>query len=346
MSRYLEYARNDLDHGRPTKLVEAPKPWAPVCIAGPEEKFRSYLTNGNYRGNSYTCLGGRFAAGQVSNLAYTSIMTIGPGAYYFNTALPHFTGPEGIQDSIVARIQCFLAGTIVICFIFASLINPGIVPRYEEIPKELDRHKDPRGQPYARYLLINNITVKQKFCSTCNIYRPPRSKHCAFCDNCVLRFDHHCTWLGNCVGLHNYRFFVCLIYSATLFLMMAIYVTSSIFNHMADSRHSDKCGLVAWIITMPEEPALIVLLLYCLFLLVAVLLLSIYHTVISCQNLTTNEHVKNYYKENPFDFGWKNNVRQIYLHPEKVLPVGKDIVECGYTPFGSINSECLSYDDL
>ncbi|XP_078162744.1 protein S-acyltransferase 10-like isoform X2 [Carex rostrata] len=41
-------------------------------------------------------------------------------------------------------------------------------------------------------------------CPYCNIYQPPRSKHCHECDKCVLQFDHHCVWLGTCIGLKNH----------------------------------------------------------------------------------------------------------------------------------------------
>jgi len=85
-------------------------------------------------------------------------------------------------------------------------------------------------------------------------------------------------------------------------------------------------------------------LLYCLFLVVAVLLLSVYHTVISMQNLTTNEHVKNYYKDNPFDFGGLRNCRQIYCHPELVLAEGSDLVEADYDMHPSY-SEGGSFDE-
>jgi hypothetical protein len=39
-------------------------------------------------------------------------------------------------------------------------------------------------------LLIVILTCR--YCSTCNIWRPPRASHCTTCGFCFQRFDHHC----------------------------------------------------------------------------------------------------------------------------------------------------------
>jgi len=231
-----------------------------------------------------------------------------------------------------------------------SFLSSGIIcesrhmPRNSHPPHEMKQYQSMQGQSYHRFLRINGYTIKQKFCSTCLIFRPPRSKHCSFCDNCVLRFDHHCQWLGNCVGLHNYRYFVCLIYSSTIFLIEAIAVVIIIFQEIASRQYGPSVGFIDSLILVWEQPKLVAFLLYCIFLMCAVLLLSIYHTVISMQNLTTNEHVKEYYRENPFDHGGFLNLRQVYLHPELVLAEGDDIIETDVVPFGSY-TDGRSFDE-
>ncbi|EKX40826.1 hypothetical protein GUITHDRAFT_75233, partial [Guillardia theta CCMP2712] len=43
-----------------------------------------------------------------------------------------------------------------------------------------------------------------RYCSTCNVARPLRSKHCSnMCKRCVPRMDHHCPWLNQCVSLSS-----------------------------------------------------------------------------------------------------------------------------------------------
>jgi palmitoyltransferase ZDHHC9/14/18 len=126
--------------------------------------------------------------------------------------------------------------------------------------------------------------------------------------------------------------------------MQCIWVVCHLLGEIKDT--SDGNFIMEMIDPFIEEPYLILLLMYCLILLVAVLLLSVYHSVITLQNLTTNEHVKNYYRENPFDFGPLPNCRQIYCMPELVLAVGEDRIEADYVPFTGSYSEPLSYDDV
>lgn len=39
-------------------------------------------------------------------------------------------------------------------------------------------------------LNIPNI-FKSKYCTTCNIIRPPKASHCSICDNCIEDIDQY-----------------------------------------------------------------------------------------------------------------------------------------------------------
>ncbi|GJC81325.1 palmitoyltransferase SWF1 [Colletotrichum liriopes] len=53
-------------------------------------------------------------------------------------------------------------------------------------------------------------------CSTCNLIKPPRSKHCSICKRCVAKLDHHCIFINGCVGYQNQHYFVLLLLSTAL----------------------------------------------------------------------------------------------------------------------------------
>eukprot|EP00927_Polykrikos_kofoidii_P054654 TRINITY_DN49041_c0_g1_i1.p1 TRINITY_DN49041_c0_g1~~TRINITY_DN49041_c0_g1_i1.p1 ORF type:complete len:342 (-),score=33.26 TRINITY_DN49041_c0_g1_i1:227-1252(-) len=339
MSRYLEYITTKLKPRQVRRLTKEPLRRGPLCFVGPEKDFVDYL-NEDYSGNSTLYFGGRSAVGQVwPNTTCTIACLFGLGFLYTWLVLPRYPSPVFVNCSYVLGVL------ILALFLLAAFTNPGICPRGDQIPKELKKKLDRRGYPLPRFLRINGITVQQKFCNTCLIYRPPRSKHCIQCDNCVLRFDHHCMWLGNCVGLHNYHWFVMLLYSATIYLISILHVVLYVLSVEADSEYGDNAGFVDWLVLLFKHFWLTDLIIFCFVVLLGVLLLAVYHTVISSLNLTTNEHIKEYYtRDNPFDYGPVSNCIQIYFRPERVIAKGDDEIEFDDEPFGAY-SPGLSYED-
>lgn len=130
---------------------------------------------------------------------------------------------------------------------------------------------------------------------------------------------------------------------------MSCYVVVMLFLESIHEQYANDLDVIDCMVRLWEEPGLLCFFLLDITFLVAVFLLWLYHLVIPLQNLTTNEHVKNYYRENPFDFGPLQNLSHILCHPEMVIPVqyedgSFDKFEMDYVPFGTI-SETLSFDE-
>ncbi|XP_071505691.1 palmitoyltransferase ZDHHC17-like [Diadema antillarum] len=105
---------------------------------------------------------------------------------------------------------CLSSATMFYQFYITMKRDPGIISCSQEDRKRTIIELAETGQ-----------LELERFCTTCLIKRPIRSKHCAHCDHCVARFDHHCPWVDNCVGAGNHAHFV--LYLTALIPCLSLY---------------------------------------------------------------------------------------------------------------------------
>nr|XP_040578657.1 LOW QUALITY PROTEIN: palmitoyltransferase ZDHHC8B-like [Lepeophtheirus salmonis] len=187
---------------------------------------------------------------------------------------------------MVVLYQGIVTVFVLMNFSLATFMDPGVIPRASIFE---DRDEEFRA-PLYRNIEINGITVRMKWCVTCNFYRPPRCSHCSVCNNCIEIFDHHCPWVNNCIGRRNYRYFfmflICLsIHITSIFILCLIHV---LYNR----EHLSDGAVIVSIVIMT-----IITLLF-----IPIFGLTGFHMVLVSRGRTTNEQVTGKFRSgyNPF----------------------------------------------
>lgn len=171
-------------------------------------------------------------------------------------------------------------------------------------------------------LAKRGLLTKRSFCTTCQIRKPLRSKHCQTCDRCVARFDHHCPWINNCVGNHNHRTFMIYLFAC---LVMAVSHIVLSWNYLA--REDSKASFLQVLKQgASNAPAVFWLTIFAAVSGSLIACLAALQSYQILRNLTTNEvsnsarleyfHLSGSY-QNPFDLGFVRNWKDFWQHPLK-----------------------------
>jgi palmitoyltransferase ZDHHC9/14/18 len=247
-------------------------------------------------GNCYLLLNGRVVVGPEYLIALISFSVFFICSYIlFYTVVPRLE-----QYSLISKSFYYLTYTSFVSsfvfMLFTATSDPGAI-----VPAPAGEAGPEQREP--RVVECNGVMIKQKWCSSCNFYRPLRSSHCKVTNMHIARFDHMCSFLGTGIGVQNYRWFLLSIYFITLYALLTICVSARYLKIQVELHQA----LLLKVLLGNFDIVLILLISIIIFL--AFGLLVFYHTYITSQNLTMNEQVKKVYTtKNPFDLGstWKN----------------------------------------
>ncbi|KFG58122.1 DHHC zinc finger domain-containing protein [Toxoplasma gondii RUB] len=252
------------------------------------------------------CCGNRCLAGpEPGVLLFAVFLLSAPAILLCHDVLPRLS--EGIQVKAAAGFALLLAAVFGTLFTTA-FSDPGIIPRQPR-PEEL-----PSGPSRVKFVVINGVSVPQKWCTTCCLFRPPRTKHCSTCDNCVQRFDHHCPWVSNCIGQRNYRVFFFFVFFAALYALAVVVGAGAAIIAEIHSKDLEISLESLWQ-TARDCPRLAGLFVYGVCCCIPLANLCCFNFYLILNNLTTNEDVLQLFPErNPYSLGCLTNIFYFFSH--------------------------------
>lgn len=148
-----------------------------------------------------------------------------------------------------------------------------------------------------------------RVCLKCNKFKPDRSHHCKFCDQCILKIDHHCPWVNTCIGFNNYKFFVLMILYGYISSLIFCFIYFDVIKLFLIEEKIISKSLIFFVLVY----TVLAILSVCLTLFL------IFHFWLALRNLTTYEfvteilrHQKGLNSENMFYLSKYENFKQVF----------------------------------
>ena len=250
---------------------------------------------------------------------------VGNKYYHIFISLILLILPTSIFISILVKINTKLSISIlvlmiiffipIIIFLFlGGCTDPGILERNNEYAY-YDNRKS------VLKLNIQGHMINLNYCYTCFHFRPPRTSHCAECDNCVQNFDHHCLWMGTCVGKRNYRYFYFVIFFTTICSLIQFFCSIGyMIHHFKYTEDKFKSNESKYMVISLSFVCFFNL----MFLIFFLAKLFYLHTRLLSKGLTFYEYIRNKYfvtlKIIPYSRGFFTN---IYKKIFKKIPLSR-----------------------
>eukprot|EP00850_Spirogloea_muscicola_P017858 SM000157S02088 [mRNA] locus=s157:305720:308411:+ [translate_table: standard] len=172
--------------------------------------------------------------GTGMGLVYASLLSAGIASYSEASELPALDG-GGLRTAFyIALGVC--TGVCLIFLVIVNQVDPGVIKPLpykviagiellaDEKLVRIEAGEMPEGTYIDHYGQLcqkrpaadGHGIIEERYCLTCNIWRPPRASHCRKCGHCMEKFDHHCGIVGTCIARKNQRFFVVLLTLGTI----------------------------------------------------------------------------------------------------------------------------------